>query len=77
MGFGLIANQALHAYQGVRNLPQHALFYGITVALLYSPFGLMAAVVLHLFGDLTHASAGPMLKWVRNYRAWQRSDTGP
>lgn len=65
---GLAVNVALHAYQGRQHLPWHAGFYALTVALLYSPLGLLAAVALHVCADLAHADGRPTLAWVRASR---------
>ncbi|HTU66439.1 MAG TPA: CPBP family intramembrane glutamic endopeptidase [Steroidobacteraceae bacterium] len=50
VGFGL--NGALHWYQGWRMQLWHALFFVAAVTLLYSPWGLPAAMVAHVFGDV-------------------------
>lgn len=49
---GALLNAALHLYQGWRMTLWHALFFTTAVALLYSPWGLGAAIVAHVFGDV-------------------------
>lgn len=44
---GLAADLVLHAYQGWRNVAFHAVCYGIAVVLVFSPGGLVAAVIAH------------------------------
>lgn len=48
---GLLLNGALHWYQGWRMQLWHALFFSMAVSLLYSPWGLIAAITAHVFGD--------------------------
>jgi membrane protease YdiL (CAAX protease family) len=50
VGFGL--NATLHWYQGWRMQLWHALFFTTAVCLLYSPWGLTAAITAHVFGDV-------------------------
>lgn len=49
---GLVLNGALHWYQGWRMQMWHALFFAAAVTLLYSPWGLAAAITAHVFGDV-------------------------
>src|SRR5688572_8053584 len=49
---GLVLNALLHWYQGWRMQPWHAMYYATAVALLYSPWGLTAAVTAHVLGDV-------------------------
>jgi membrane protease YdiL (CAAX protease family) len=49
---GFVLNGALHWYQGWRMQMWHALFFGAAVTLLYSPWGLAAAITAHVFGDV-------------------------
>src|SRR5688572_14329269 len=49
---GLLLNSLLHWYQGWRMQFWHALFFAVAVSLLYSPWGLVAAITAHVFGDL-------------------------
>lgn len=49
---GLVLNGALHWYQGWRMQMWHALFFCAAVTLLYSPWGLAAAITAHVFGDV-------------------------
>lgn len=48
---GFVLNALLHLYQGWRLQLWHALFFAMSVTLLYSPYGLTAAIVAHIFGD--------------------------
>ncbi|MBC8026631.1 MAG: CPBP family intramembrane metalloprotease [Steroidobacteraceae bacterium] len=48
---GFVLNALLHLYQGWRLQLWHALFFAMAVTLLYSPYGLTAAIVAHIFGD--------------------------
>lgn len=50
VGFAL--NSLLHGYQGWRMQFWHALFFAVAVGLLYSRWGLIAAITAHVFGDL-------------------------
>jgi len=52
VGVGLVVCLTLHLYQGTRLLMAHAMMYGVFIALLYSPVGLMGAVGFHLAGNL-------------------------
>lgn len=49
---GFLLNGALHWYQGWRMQMWHALFFCAAVTLLYSPWGLAAAITAHVFGDV-------------------------
>ena len=49
---GFVLNSLLHWYQGWRMQLWHALYFGVAVSLLYSPWGLIAAITAHVFGDL-------------------------
>jgi hypothetical protein len=49
---GFVLNGALHWYQGWRMQLWHALYFVMSVSLLYSPWGLLAAIVAHIFGDV-------------------------
>ncbi|HEV7609184.1 MAG TPA: CPBP family glutamic-type intramembrane protease [Steroidobacteraceae bacterium] len=50
VGFAL--NATMHWYQGARMQTWHALFFATAVFLLYSPWGLAAAITAHVFGDV-------------------------
>ena len=52
IGVGFFLNAALHWYQGWRMQLWHAQFFAVAVLLLYSPWGLPAAMVAHVFGDV-------------------------
>ncbi len=52
IAIGLLLNGALHWYQGWRMQLWHAMFFCIAVILLYSPWGLAAAITAHVFGDV-------------------------
>lgn len=52
IAIGLVLNGALHWYQGWRMQLWHAMFFCIVVTLLYSPWGLAAAITAHVFGDV-------------------------
>jgi membrane protease YdiL (CAAX protease family) len=49
---GFVLNALLHWYQGWRMQFWHALFFAVAVSLLYSRWGLIAAITAHVFGDL-------------------------
>ena len=49
---GFVLNALLHWYQGWRMQFWHALFFLLAVGLLYSPFGLAAAITAHALGDV-------------------------
>lgn len=49
---GFVLNALLHGYQGWRMQLWHALFFILAVYLLYSPWGLVAAITAHVFGDV-------------------------
>lgn len=69
---GLAVNVVLHLYQGKQTLVQHAIFYLLTVLLLESPLGMLAAITLHVCADLAHADGRKTLAWVRAYRRASR-----
>jgi hypothetical protein len=56
---GLILCVMGHLYQGVRSIPSHVLFYAASVALMFSPAGLLTALVMHIANNLHHAIALP------------------
>jgi membrane protease YdiL (CAAX protease family) len=66
ISIGLLLCLGAHLYQGPRQLPYHALFYAFTVALLFSPLGLVGSVGLHFAGDLL-----PSVQSRRNVREWK------
>jgi hypothetical protein len=49
---GFVLNALLHLYQGWRLQLWHALYFVVAVTLLYSPWGLGAAIVAHVLGDV-------------------------
>jgi hypothetical protein len=49
---GLFVNIGNHIYQGKLQIATHVTFFTIVVALLYSPFGLIAAIGFHFAGDI-------------------------
>lgn len=61
---GFLLNGALHWYQGWRMQAWHAMYFGIAVALLYSPWGLPAAIAAHVLGDVL-----PIVLLKRNLKA--------
>jgi hypothetical protein len=61
---GFVLNGALHWYQGWRMQAWHAMYFTVAVWLLYSPWGLPAAIVAHVLGDVL-----PILLLKRNLRA--------
>jgi hypothetical protein len=68
---GFVLNSLLHWYQGWRMQLWHALYFGVAVGLLYSKWGLLAAITAHVFGDVV-----PFLVLRRNLlraRAAQRA----
>jgi membrane protease YdiL (CAAX protease family) len=62
VGFAL--NGALHWYQGWRMQAWHATYFAVAVWLLYSPWGLPAAMAAHVLGDVL-----PILSLKRSLRA--------
>lgn len=60
---GFVLNGVLHWYQGWRMQLWHAQFFAAAVILLYSPWGLPAAMVAHVFGDVL-----PLLLLGRNLK---------
>jgi membrane protease YdiL (CAAX protease family) len=70
---GFVLNGALHWYQGWRMQLWHAQYFAVAVILLYSPWGLPAAMVAHLFGDtLPILALGRTLRYVRKSRQRER-----
>ena len=65
---GLGACLVVHCYQDLRLLPFHAGVYGVTVCLLFSPFGLVACFGFHLAGDLY-----PMTQLKKQLEMWKKS----
>jgi membrane protease YdiL (CAAX protease family) len=51
LAIGAVVNGVNHAYQGWRAAPFHFLFYAGAVGLLFSPYGLVAAIGYHFAGD--------------------------
>ena len=49
---GFVLNALLHWYQGWRLQLWHAMYFLIAVGLLYSKWGLIAAITAHVFGDV-------------------------
>jgi hypothetical protein len=49
---GFVLNSLLHWYQGWRMQLWHAMYFAIAVGLLYSQWGLVAAITAHVFGDV-------------------------
>ncbi len=54
-----------HAYQGWRAAPRHLAFFASTIALMYSRYGLGAAIAAHVLGD-----AVPLLGYRESLRAY-------
>lgn len=70
---GLVLNGALHWYQGARMQLWHGLFFAVAVTLLYSPWGLPAAMVAHVFGDvLPLLTLGRVVRRIRKARQRER-----
>jgi membrane protease YdiL (CAAX protease family) len=65
---GLLLNGALHWYQGWRMQAWHAIYFAMAVCLLYSPWGLPAAITAHVLGDVL-----PILLLKRNLRSAHRA----
>lgn len=65
---GFFLNAALHLYQGWRVQLWHAMFFGAAVYLLYSPWGLPAAIAAHVLGDVL-----PIVALRRQLRVIRRS----
>ena len=61
---GVVLNGALHWYQGWRMQAWHAMYFTVAVWLLYSPWGLPAAMAAHVLGDVL-----PVLLLKRNLKA--------
>ncbi len=51
LAVGLGTCLVVHHYQGWRFLLSHAVFFGVTTALVLSPFGLLSAITCHLLAD--------------------------
>lgn len=64
IAIGFLLNGALHWYQGWRMQAWHAMYFAVAVWLLYSPWGLPAAMAAHVLGDVL-----PILLLKRNLRA--------
>lgn len=70
---GFLLNALLHIYQGWRMQMWHGLFFTVAVTLLYSPWGLPAAMVAHVFGDvLPLMTLRNQLRYVRRKRQRER-----
>lgn len=65
---GFVLNGALHWYQGWRMQLWHAMFFTVAVSLLYSSFGLTAAITAHVFGDVM-----PIVQLRRQQKAARRA----
>jgi membrane protease YdiL (CAAX protease family) len=52
ISMGCMACILLHSYQGIVALPFHVAFYACSIAVLYSPLGLVGCMGLHFVGDL-------------------------
>jgi len=76
VAFGLLVNVVMHAYQGFRTLVPHAVFYAISVVLMESPYGLLAAIALHVCADLAHADGRKTLAYVRAVRRMRPAPAG-
>jgi membrane protease YdiL (CAAX protease family) len=61
---GCVLNGALHWYQGWRMQAWHAMYFTVAVWLLYSPWGLPAAMAAHVLGDVL-----PIVLLRRNLKA--------
>ena len=61
---GFLLNGALHWYQGWRMQTWHAMYFAVAVWLLYSPWGLPAAMAAHVLGDVL-----PILLLRRNLKS--------
>jgi len=61
---GFVLNGALHWYQGWRMQAWHAMYFAVAVWLLFSPWGLPAAMAAHVLGDVL-----PILLLKRNLKA--------
>ena len=51
LAVGALVNALNHGYQGWRAAPFHLVFYGAAVSLMYSSYGLAAAIALHYAAD--------------------------
>lgn len=65
---GFLLNAGLHWYQGWRMQLWHALFFAMVVWLLYSSFGLVAAITAHVLGDVL-----PIVSLRKQQRAVRRA----
>jgi len=63
IAIGFLLNGALHWYQGWRMQAWHAMYFAVAVWLLYSPWGLPAAMAAHVLGDVL-----PILLLKRNLK---------
>ncbi len=76
---GLVLCITVHLYQGFWAIPYHVLFYATVVTILYSPAGLLTAVVMHVANSLHHALTLPAhakanLAALRQVRCRNRSE---
>lgn len=65
---GFVLNGALHWYQGWRMQAWHAMYFAVAVCLLYSPWGLPAAMAAHVLGDVL-----PIVTLKRNLKSAHRA----
>ena len=64
VSMGCVACLCVHKYQGLAAVPFHAAFYACSLAVLYSPLGLLGCMGLHFVGDLV-----PTLSMLRRQSA--------
>lgn len=77
---GLVLCITVHLYQGYWGIPYHVLFFAAVVVIMYSPAGLLTAIVMHVTNNLQHAFTLPAyakeyLSERRQARCRKRSET--
>ena len=66
VALGACVNVITHAYQGWKLIPWHLTFYVATIAILFSPLGLIGAIGFHFTADLM-----PLVNHRRNLRSYR------
>lgn len=70
VAFGLVLCVITHAYQGRAYIAYHITFFALTTMLMFSDFGLLAAITAHLGADLSPAlRAKDSIRSIRQTRA--------
>lgn len=69
---GFFVTLANHAYQGLRSVLLHSLYYVFAIGLLFSPMGMMGAIGMHFAGDIVPVSL--MKRNLKSYRERHRRE---